>query len=164
MSRPPWSDRMLKEALDGIGAGQRYELVPVMVPRSRLQEVYALLGAGTLPAPSSNGERDRVAWSEDDCARLLADTATACAKRTVEVMDILVENPGVHYDVPWLCEQLGLMPQVVRGMASALSRHLKKHYGRTNPPFEREFVDSVTLYWVEPDVAEAWLRARARQQ
>jgi hypothetical protein len=125
--------------------------VSVPVPVERVLEVYALLAtphgretgavSTEAPPPSSpssttpSNELPKVPWTEKDLTRFI-NSETKMAQTVTGMMDVLVERPGEHFTTTELVERLGVTRHELRGSLSALSRHIRKHYGRTNWPFD----------------------------
>jgi hypothetical protein len=51
-------------------------------------------------------------------------------------MDVLVEKPGEQFTTTALVQRLGISRNSLRSTLSALTRHVRAHYGRDNWPFQ----------------------------
>ncbi|MGI5339158.1 hypothetical protein ACQEVS_18085 [Streptomyces sp. CA-181903] len=134
------------------------QFVSVPVPSQFVTQVYAFLAdlAGTATAPSADGgagpqedgEWPFVEWSVQDLRTLAADQLYSVQVVT-RVLDILAERPGDRFSYTSLVEQLDMDRKRLRGVLSAFTRVVHKHYGRRNWP----------MSWVEAPSGEADLKS-----
>lgn len=150
------------------------DLVPVYVPKDRVLDVYRFLGevaeVGVIDeSPEIQPEADglpSVAWSHEDLARLAA-TKTPGITTISSILDRLVAaGPEVWVSTEELAAHVGVDRNHIRGALSALTRHIKKHYGRKNWPFTFKWgphlgKDGQAYYTVSSEVADLWTAVRA---
>jgi len=157
-------------------AQDQTDLVPVYVPKDRVLDVYRFLGkaakTGAIdesPEAEMEGEAEGlpfVPWTHDDLARLAA-TKTPGITTISSILDRLVAaGPGEWVSTEELAAHVGIDRNHIRGALSALTRHIKKHYGRKNWPFTFKWgphlgKDGQAYYTVSPEVADLWTAVRA---
>jgi hypothetical protein len=93
------------------------ELVPVMVPRSRLRDVYALLAAG----PSNGTEAGGLhrGWSGE----LIQEAYAAASDRMKALLDLMASRPGQRLTADDFMAELGVDQQdFVNGVLGAFGR------------------------------------------
>jgi len=109
-----------------------------------------------------------VPWSVDDLARLAS--ASLFTTRTVaHMLDVLAETPGRWHTTTDLVDRLGIVRSNLKGVLSALTRHVRKHYRRSNWPLTTEWGPNLgdhpaeMHYRLDDEAAAArWREARAR--
>jgi hypothetical protein len=128
------------------------ELVAVMVPKSRLAEVYALLGSEPSAEPRADDEiiEQAVQESSEDTRRFLR---------------LLAVSRGEWLSIEDVRDRLGLGVHNLAGVLSTLPRRWRGRYGQSAPlPFEVEGQGSERRYRMDPEVAEIVMQAPAPAQ
>ncbi|MEU5124704.1 hypothetical protein [Streptomyces mobaraensis] len=155
---------------------EQQQFISVPVPSQHVTRVYALLAelAGTTTAPSvggsaaplEDGEWPYVEWSPQDL-RKLAEDPRESVRVVTDVLDILAKQPGGRVSYTSLVELLDVDRKRLRGVLSAFTRVVHKHYGRRNWPmtwveapsdgaeFKSEF-----YYTVSETIAARWREVR----
>ncbi|MER8099355.1 hypothetical protein [Kitasatospora sp. NPDC094016] len=156
------------------------QFISVPVPAQYVTQVYAFLaelsGAAAGPAvaasaeggPQEDGEWPFVEWTVQDLRRLTADPLDS-VQAVTGVLDILAKQPGERVSYTSLVELLDVDRKRLRGVLSAFTRVVHKHYGRRNWPmswvealsdgaeFKSEF-----FYTVSETTANRWRAVRAQ--
>ncbi|MFD4660326.1 hypothetical protein ACFWP2_32435 [Kitasatospora sp. NPDC058444] len=157
---------------------EQQQFISVPVPSQHVTQVYALLAelAGTtagaskegVSGPLEDGEWPFVEWSVQDLRRLTEDQLDSVQVVT-RVLDILAKQPGGRVSYTSLVEALDVDRKRLRGVLSAFTRVVHKHYGRRNWPmtwvealsdgaeFKSEF-----FYTVNETIAMRWQEVRAQ--
>jgi hypothetical protein len=145
------------------------ELVPVMVPKRKLQAVYHVLGeADGDPGSDEEDEADDDdLWTVDDFRDMLGD-ARPSFTRMVKVMDKLSKQPGNPMAYTDLAKATGLSTGDLQGALSGFGRAMASMYGTPYSPLVRTWGDSKTdgqeeeyQYSVTPAIAVKWKAARS---
>jgi len=123
---------------------EHYTQVPV--PTELVVDVMALItarfrpdGVAGIPAtlPEEPGtdivELTSIPWSVDDLARL-AGTPLPTTRAVAQILDVLAKEPGGWFTTTQLVELTGHPRDTLKGVLSALTRHVHTRYGRTNWP------------------------------
>ncbi|MFJ2781267.1 hypothetical protein [Kitasatospora sp. NPDC087315] len=154
------------------------EFVSVPVPSQHVTQVYALLAelAGITTAPSAetaatpleDGEWPFVEWSVQDLRKLTQD-ALDSVQVVTGVLDILAKQPGQRVSYTSLVELLNVDRKRLRGVLSAFTRVVHKHYGRRNwpmtwveAPSDGADYKSEFYYTVSETTAARWREVRAQ--
>ncbi|MGK5642692.1 hypothetical protein ACSNOK_30920 [Streptomyces sp. URMC 126] len=157
---------------------EQQQFISVPVPSQHVTQVYAFLAelAGTTTAPSAeetatpleDGEWPYVEWTPQDLRRLTEDPLDS-VRVVTGVLDILAKQPGERVSYTTLVELLGVNRKRLRGVLSAFTRVVHKHYGRRNWPmtwteassdgteFKSEF-----YYTMSETTAGRWREVRAQ--
>ncbi|MEV7021263.1 hypothetical protein [Kitasatospora sp. NPDC093558] len=157
---------------------EQQQFISVPVPSQHVTQVYALLAelAGITAAPAAegittpleDGEWPFVEWSVQDLRRLTED-ALDSVQVVTGVLDILAKQPGGRVSYTSLVELLEVDRKRLRGVLSAFTRVVHKHYGRRNwpmtwveAPSEGAEFKSEFYYTVSETTAARWREVRAR--
>lgn len=151
--------------------------VTVAVPEERVPEFYSWFAAflaaepGSTPPFQGRGRRgprgrwhhaEARAWSADD-----ADQAAWLYGRLApparELVDLLIDAPGRRFGGEDIAERLKL-DKGAHGVAGILAwpGRYSRHLGRALPIATESRADGGTDYYVEPDVAALFARARTQ--
>lgn len=106
-------------------------LVSVLIPSRHLMAVYAFvagLDAGAGAADVSGDAGMEVTWPSDDLHRF-AVTPTKTSSTIGKVLDVLAERAGEWLSTSELEIETGVPRANLKGAFSALTRHIKAHYG-----------------------------------
>jgi hypothetical protein len=139
------------------------ELVNVAVPRSRLAEVYALLGsppvATALPAPA-----ERMAESDGWTDELISRAYQESASRMRVVFDHLAKHPDQWVSAVQLADVLDITQAQVRGVLGGFGHRLRSRYNLSTWPCNYRWDDqaSTSFYRMSEERAEAFKRAKDR--
>lgn len=118
------------------------ELVAVMVPRSRLAQVYALLGSEPPDEPRAD-------------PAVIEQAVQESSEDTWRFLRLLADAPGEWLSIGEVRERLGLGVHTLAGVLSTLPRRWRRRYGQSAPlPYEVEGNGDQRRYRMEPDVAE----------
>lgn len=133
----------------------------------------------TVPAPEAQVAADSedkssetlpsISWSVDDLARL-ASTSLFTTRQVALVLDVLAEKPGEWFTTTDLVNRIDIVRSNLKGVLSALTRHVRKHYARANwpmtavwgPDIGDGFPGEVHYRFDDEDRAATWREARAR--
>ncbi len=135
------------------------ELINVPVPRSRLLEVYGLLGR---PAPgSSGGNTGLTNEAESDSEERWHDALLARAYRESSpkmkgMLDYLADRPGVRVTSAEVAKAISYTRPQLAGVLGAFGRRWKNRYRQNGPWFfsaEWSPTDEMWVYWMTQDVA-----------
>ncbi|WP_159599934.1 hypothetical protein [Agromyces humi] len=143
-----------------------FQYVPV--PNEHVPAVYRYLAELTVPAaqPAATAaeSRNELPWSDEDLARLKARSYETTVIVS-DIMDILAAHPGDWFTNAELAEALNRQPSQIVSLWSSLSRHLNKHYGRSQFPMETKSGKRFNprkpegvYYRLTDDQAEQWNR------
>ncbi|MFD4536261.1 hypothetical protein ACFWNL_14900 [Kitasatospora sp. NPDC058397] len=155
---------------------QEQQFISVPVPSQHVTQVYALLAelagvttarsAGGTAAPLEDGEWPFVEWSLHDLRKLTED-ALDSVQVVTGVLDILAKQPGERVSYTSLVELLKVDRKRLRGVLSAFTRVVHKHYGRRNwpmtwveAPSEGAELKSEFYYTVSVTTAARWREIR----
>ena len=123
------------------------ELVTVMVPRSRLAEVYALLGSEPPAEPRADADVIEKAVQES-------------SEDTWEFLRLLAASPGEWLSNGEVRKELGLGVHNLAGVLSTLPRRWRRRYGQSSPlPYKVEGTGDLRRYRMEQEVAEIVMQA-----
>ncbi len=153
------------------------EYVPVFVPSDRLADVYQLLLTSRRAVADGEllPEGDEVVpdldyreWDAVDLSRL-ACTDSPAIQNVGAILDLLSATPEEWFSTEQLSEETGVSKASLKGSLSALTRHLRAHYGDPAWPFYCSWGPSIgiidgfpqTHYRVTSDVAQVWRQVRA---
>ncbi|MYV97318.1 hypothetical protein [Streptomyces sp. SID3343] len=163
-------------------AQEDVQFISVAVPREYVTQVYGLIAELTgshviaSPAvpedgtgPTGDGAWPDVEWQVKDLLAL-AQHRLDSVRTMASVMDILSGRPGVGVSYSALVESLPIERNRLRGVLSAFTRVLHRHFGRSNWPMD--WVQSGAAsgdtgnkseyyYSVTENTAQRWLEARA---
>lgn len=115
------------------------ELVPVMVPRSRLTDVYALLAAGP-----SNGSPATTGLHRGWSAELIREVYAAASPRMKALLDLMAASPGKRMTVDDFMAELGAdQPEFVNGVLGAFGRLTSQRFAERLPNREHTWPFSV---------------------
>lgn len=142
------------------------EFVNVPVPRSLVTEVMGFIAARSGPQAAidpvaSPGEEADVEWSVEDLHRLRA-TEVKTTRTVSALLDVLCQDPGAWFTTSDLEASTGIDRREIKGGLSALTRHVRKHYGRSNWPMDYAWGGSIPgaplegHYRVTVTTAERW--------
>jgi hypothetical protein len=107
------------------------ELVPVMVPRSRLTDVYALLAAAPSNGTASGGLHR--GWS----AELIREAYAAASDRMKALLDLMASRPGERLTAEDFMAELGVDQQdFVNGVLGAFGRLTNQRFAERLPTRE----------------------------
>lgn len=157
-----------------------FQLVPV--PNEHVVAVYSFLAALTgphegqaaaesTPWPEEDAKErlPRREWSADDLRRFI-DGGTQTATTVGSMIDVLAEEPGRYFTTTEIVERIGVSRDRLRGALSALTRHMHKHYRRSNWPFTFRWGPTLgeghseeAHYVIAPETASRWVEARSRR-
>jgi hypothetical protein len=137
------------------------EFVTVLVPKSRVLDVYALLGAGRgasqaeAPTPSAAGGQ---AGTYD---RALVERAYRESSPKMKLLfDELANHPTERIRSTELAAAIGYDRSQLAGVLGAFGRRWKNRYRNEGPwPFKAEW-DGQWTYWMEAEEAQMVVGAR----
>ncbi len=110
-------------------AESQEELVPVMVPRSRLTDVYSLLASSPPNGASAGGGLHR-GWS----AELIQEAYIAASDRMKALLDLMAARPGQRLKVDDFMAELGAdQPEFVNGVLGAFRRLTSQRFAQRLP-------------------------------
>ncbi len=150
------------------------ELVPVMVQRSRLREVHALLGKPPYTPPAAGAVLDGNEgagddWTVGDFRRLSRDRRDS-TRRMVMVFDVLAERADETVTLSELAELTGLSRGEVTGALSGFTRVCKSLWPETpdrDKPMRVSWGTTTqhnqqgeARYAMQASYAERWRQAR----
>jgi len=105
------------------------ELVPVMVPRSRLTDVYSLLASG-----HSNGSPATAGLHRGWSAELVQEVYTAASPRMKALLDLMAASPGKRMTVDDFMAELDAdKPEFVNGVLGAFGRLTSQRFAERLP-------------------------------
>jgi hypothetical protein len=135
--------------------------VPARLPKPEL--VASGQSQPAVPRPTE-GESSRddvfIPWSAGDLARFEA-SGTKTAASISAMMDMLAEKPGEYLNTSQIVVGISVSRDELRGALSALSRHIRKHYNRTNWPFTLRWGSGQAEYAISDGaLAKTWLKVR----
>lgn len=105
------------------------ELVPVMVPRSLLTDVYALLAAGASDGASGSEGLHR-GWS----AELIREAYDAASDRMKALLDLMASRPGERLTADDFMAELGVDQQdFLNGVLGAFGRLTNQRFAQRLP-------------------------------
>jgi hypothetical protein len=145
------------------------EYVMVPVPEGLVTEVMRLITdrADELVPPSADevpgaDAPPAVPWTVEDLVRLHA-TPNATARTIGAMLTALSECAPEPMGTSALAEATGVPRANIKGALSALTRHIRKHYGRSNWPMTFQWGPNVdpalpaeAIYHVDVETAEMW--------
>ena len=151
--------------------------VTVAVPEERVPEFYAWFAAflaaepGTPPPSPGRGRRgprgprqhgEASAWSADDVDQA-AWLHAKLAPPARELFDLLVDAPGERFGGETIAKRLGL-EKGAHGVAGILAwpGRYSRHLDRVLPIATEGRTDGGTDYYMEPDTAALFAKARAK--
>ncbi|KJS60702.1 hypothetical protein [Streptomyces rubellomurinus] len=157
---------------------QEQQFVSVPVPIQHVTQVYAFLAelagittgpsAETTATPLDDGEWPFVEWGVQDLRKLTQD-ALDSVQVVTGVLDILAKQPGERVSYTSLVELLNVDRKRLRGVLSAFTRVVHKHYGRRNwpmtwveAPSEGTDLKSEFYYTVSETTAARWREVRTQ--
>jgi hypothetical protein len=139
------------------------ELVNVAVPRSRLAEVYALLGSppapmGSAAPPSPTGVGD--GWTDELVNRAYQESEAPMRL----VFDHLAGHAGEWVSAVELARILNLTQPKVRGVLGAFGHRLRSRYNLSTWPCDKRWDGraSTSFYRMSEERADAFKRAKGR--
>lgn len=143
------------------------DLVTVQVPRSRLTEVYALLGA-----PPSNDKPAKPAGDDSDWVEafswIVKDQRPSFV-RIGAMLDTLASIAPGALALDAIGQRTGLTVSELRGALTGFGRSITSTYGEPEAPWVRTWgpisspnQDGQYHYSIDVETAEAWLAARKR--
>ncbi|MFD6400136.1 hypothetical protein [Nocardia sp. NPDC060249] len=141
------------------------DLVTVQVPRSRLMEVYALLGAPPGEGAASKPVSSDSDWGED-FSWIVRDQRPSFV-RVGAMLDALVQITPESLALDAIAKQTGLSVAELRGALTGFGRSITSKYGESEAPWTRTWGPSDTpgqdgqyYYALADDTAQAWRTAR----
>lgn len=133
------------------------ELVKVLVPRSRLLEVYALLGRLATGSPAE-AAGEAMSDNEDLWDDALVERAYRDSSDKMKgLLDHLADNPGRRVRSEELAKVIGYTRPQLAGVLGAFGRRWKNRYRNSGRWFFRaewSGDERSWLWWMEPEVAE----------
>ena len=152
------------------------ELVPVLVPKHYVLKVYGFLAQLDAIGSADDGEDDGsplpggtiggadkpqwTPWTEADLRRFAA-TGSPTTTLIARVLDVLAARRNDKVSTTELVQRLDVDREKLRGSLSALTRHIKAHYGRRNWPMKFEWNGTEATYQIYPEVADLWNAIRS---
>jgi hypothetical protein len=139
------------------------ELVNVAVPRSRLAEVYALLGARPdAAAPVGAGEppAEVDGWTDE----LLARAYRESAERMRRLFDHLVAQAGTWVSAEQLASALKVSQPQIRGVLGGFGHRMRSRYKQASWPVDYRYDPGLatSFYRMGTARADAFKRAKSR--
>ena len=141
------------------------DLVPVLVPKSRVLDVYAFLsrpvappqgGLGTEKIRAKGAGRDR--WPPEMLERAYRESSPAMKR----FLDHLADNPGRAVPIGELGEAMGRQPYQVAGTLGAAGRRITNRYKLSFPfSWEKRSEDGVYTYTMNEEDAAVIRSLRA---
>jgi len=136
------------------------DLVPVLVPKDRVLDVYAFLSRPVAPRPdgghTSEGDRGDdarglVPWPPETLERAYRESSPAMKK----FLDHLADNPGRAVPIVELGEVVGYTPHQLAGTLGAAGRRITNRYKLRWPfAWEKRPEDGIYYYTMgEEDAA-----------
>lgn len=145
------------------------ELVPVMVPRSKLKRVHAVLAeedGGTVDVAADEGGGEWDDWSPADM-QIISDDPRPSFTRASAMLDVLAKKPGKSTSLTDLAAAAGLTVSEVKGALTGFARWAKAEYGEPCTPWTRSWGDSKVngqqgefYYSLTTAIAETWKSVR----
>jgi hypothetical protein len=139
------------------------ELVNVAVPRSRLADVYALLGSS--PAATASAVPSGQTGVGDGWTDKLVNRAYRESEAPMRlVFDHLAEHAGEWVSAVQLASILNLTQPKVRGVLGAFGHRLRSRYKLSTWPCDKRWDGQVStsFYRMSEERAEAFKRAKDR--
>ncbi len=136
------------------------ELVNVAVPRSRLAEVYALLGSPsrmTVTATPAEPASDD-GWTEDLINRAYRESA----ERMRQVFDHLMDHPDEWVSAKQLASVLGVKQTQMRGVLGGFGHRKHSRYGLDQWPCDTRWDDQESTSFFRMSTGQAAVFQRAR--
>jgi hypothetical protein len=125
---------------------------------------FAVAAEPVAVAPSA----EKVPWTVAEHKQFRSGM-TLMHKRIVPMTDLLADNPEKPYPTSDLVKHLGVTREQLRGSLSALTRHLKAHYGHSDWWLRWEYGHNLgpsynheTYYFMDSDKAAVWNKARGQ--
>ena len=149
------------------------ELVDVKVPRRHLMAVYGFLAnldgrdRAEINSAEAQTEVSEIRWPVEDLRRF-AKTPTTTSNTIGRVLDQLADNPDEWVSTSALEAATGIPRSSLKGAFSALTRHLRAHYGGRDwmladkrGPAIGPGLPAEVHYMLTTEQAERWKDARA---
>ena len=149
------------------------ELVGVKVPRRHLMAVYGFLATldrrarADVDTEGTETETSEIRWPVEDLRRF-AKTPTTTSNTIGRVLDELADNPDEWVSTSALEAATGIPRSSLKGAFSALTRHLRAHYGGRDwmladkrGPAIGPGLPAEVHYMLTTEQAERWKDARA---
>jgi hypothetical protein len=133
------------------------ELVPVMVPRSILAQVYGFIASVSKDGGERQGARLHRGWTEE----LVVEAYRAASDRMRVLLDLMASRAGEPITAKELQEALGASSDVLNGVLGSFGRLTNQQFAQRLPKGENTWPFSVQkdtsgagwLYVMPPSVA-----------
>ena len=149
------------------------ELVDVKVPRRHVMAVYGFLAnldgrdRAEIDPAQAQAEVNEIRWPVEDLRRF-AKTPTTTSNTIGRVLDELADHPDEWVSTTALEAATGIPRNNLKGAFSALTRHLRAHYGARGwmlaykwGPALGPGLPAEVHYTLSTEQAERWKEARA---
>lgn len=137
------------------------ELVPVMVPKSMITEVYGLIAR----RHAGQSRDDQVGLHRGWSAELVVEVYRACSDRMRELLDLMAQHPDERLSSEDLMNALGSDQDVVNGVLGAFGRLTNQRFaprlplGKNTWPFTvAKDIKEGRWYYVMPETVAEVIR------